>query len=150
MKPPDVQFTTTEDGVAIAYWSIGAGPPIIVTQNFSLSHTEVEWAVPSFASWYEALALHHRVVRFDPRRSGLSESGPEIDLGLEAMGQDITAVADACSIDDFALMAVATMGPVAIEYAARTPQRVSRLILCDTYPTVGGSSHAQWIENILL
>ena len=29
---PDIQFTTTEDGVAIAYWEIGSGPPFILAQ----------------------------------------------------------------------------------------------------------------------
>ncbi len=26
---PDIQFTTTEDGVGIAYWEIGSGPPLV-------------------------------------------------------------------------------------------------------------------------
>ncbi len=42
MKPPEVQFTTTSDGVSIADWSIGSGPPLLITYKLVLSHAEHE------------------------------------------------------------------------------------------------------------
>ena len=146
MQLPDIQFTTTSDGVTIAYWSIGSGPPLIIIQNFSLSHAELEWAVPSMAGLYTALAKDHRVIRFDPRHAGMSETGKDLDTTLVGMGHDISAVADACGLDEFALFAIATMGPVAIDYTATHPERVNHLILCDTYPAAAESRHAKWIE----
>ena len=67
---PDIQFTTTEDGVGIAYWEIGSGSPLIVTHNWSLSHAELEWTVPSIASFLVALSEGYRVIRFDSRGQG--------------------------------------------------------------------------------
>ena len=145
MEQPDIHFTTTSDGVTIAYWSIGEGPPLILTHHFALSHAEMEWTVPSMASFYRAVAQDHRLIRFDPRHSGMSSTGADIDTTLQGMGSDISAVADACGVDAFALFAVATMGPVAIEYAAAHSERVSHLILCNTYPTSKGGPHAGWI-----
>ena len=146
MQLPDIHFTTTSDGVTIAYWSIGSGPPLILTHNFGLSHAELEWTVPSIASFYAAMADDYRLIRFDPRHSGLSETGDDLDLTMMGMGNDISAVGDAAGVDRFTLFAVATMGPVAIEYAASHPDRVSHLILCDTYATVSGTPHARRIE----
>lgn len=131
MDRPDVRFATTSDGVTIAHWSIGTGPPLVVTQSFSLSHAELEWGVPSMADLYRELASRHRVVRFDPRHAGLSDNGTDLDTTLSGMGNDLTAVADASDLERFALLAVATMGPVAIQYAATHPERVSQLILAD-------------------
>lgn len=146
MQLPDIQFATTSDGVTIAYWSVGEGVPLILTHNFSLSHAELEWTVPSIAAYYRRLAERYRLIRFNPRHSGLSETGDDLDMTLTGMGRDLTAVADAAGADRFILYAIATMGPVAIEFAAAHPDRVSALILCDTYATVVGSAHAKWIE----
>jgi pimeloyl-ACP methyl ester carboxylesterase len=146
MDLPDIHFATTSDGVTIAWWSIGSGPPLILTHNFGLSHAELEWTVPSIASFYRTLADGYRLIRFDPRHSGLSENRDDLDMTLAAMGHDISAVADAAGADSFALFAVATMGPVAIEYAASHPERVGHLILCDTYARVTGTPHARRIE----
>ena len=70
-----IQFTTTEDGFGIAYWEIGSGLPLIVTHNRSLSHAELEWTVPSIASFLVALSERYRVIRFDPRGQGLVRQG---------------------------------------------------------------------------
>lgn len=31
-----IRFTSTEDGVDIAFWEIGEGKPVVIIQNFSL------------------------------------------------------------------------------------------------------------------
>jgi class 3 adenylate cyclase/pimeloyl-ACP methyl ester carboxylesterase len=146
MEQPEIHFTTTPDDVTIAYWAIGEGAPLILIHNFGLSHAGMEWTVPSVAAFHHALADHHRLIRFDPRNGGMSSRGREIDMSLERMGADISVVADACGVDRFALFAVETMGPVAIDYAASNPERVSHLILCDTFPTTATSVHARWSE----
>jgi len=142
----DIQFTTTEDGVGIAYWEIGSGIPLIVTHNWSLSHAELEWKVPSIASFFVALSERYRVIRFDPRGNGLSDtmfiqrgvssSGALLGLSTEESGLDISAVAEACGLERFALMAVMTPGPVAIDFAARYPEKLIGLILCDSLAKV--------------
>ncbi len=151
----DIRFTTTEDAVDIAFWEIGEGKPIFILNNFGISHAELEWTVPSIASFYMDLARRYRVIRCDPRGVSLSgdppggwgtttPSGAQLGLSTHEMGLDISAVASAIGVDSFALMSTSIQGPVAIEYAAKHPA-VSELILCDSFATVATS----WIAPML-
>lgn len=124
--------------MSIACWSVGEGPPIIISHNFSLSHAELEWEIPSLRGFYTALGTHHQVIRFDPRMGGVSDQNVP-SLTLDAMCLDVDAVAAEFGYDVFSLMGVSVMGPVAIEYAATRPERVSALILCDPLIAVGDS-----------
>jgi len=145
----NIRFTTTEDGVAISFWEIGEGKPVIILNNFGLSHAELEWTVPSLADFYVEMARRYRVVRYDPRGFGLSGdppggwgavsfSGVHLGMSTHGMGLDISAVVAALGIDAFALMGNSVQGPVAIEYAAKHP-KVTELILCESMATVATS-----------
>ena len=145
----DIRFATTEDGVGIAFWVVGSGSPIVIANSLSLNHAEAEWSVPSLASFYIELAEQYRVVGFDPRGFGLSgdpfpewgkkSSGAQIGMSTREMGLDISAVAAACGMDSFALMAVSSLGPVGIEYAAQHPDALSALILCEAVTKIESS-----------
>ncbi len=149
MPAYDIRFATTEDGVGIAYWEIGSGPPLVIIQNLSLNHLEAEWSVPSIASLYAALADRYRVVRLDFRGFGMSDnpfvgvrapvSGSQIGMSVDHLSLDIAAVVDACGLDRFSLMAMASVGPVGIAYAARHPDSVGALILCDAVAAIPSS-----------
>ena len=71
-------------------------------------------------------------MRYDPRGNGLSDRDAT-DLTLDALVGDLEAVVDALGIDEMVLYAVTFGGPIAMTYAARHPERVSRLILDGTY-----------------
>ena len=145
----DIQFTTTADDVGIAYWEIGSGIPIILFHSWGISHAELEWTVPSIASFYLALSEQYRVIKFDPRGQGLSDkgflergvsdSGAQLGLSTEEVGLDISAVAEACGVERFVLMAVGSQGPAAIDFAAQQPDALIALILCDTVAKVESS-----------
>jgi pimeloyl-ACP methyl ester carboxylesterase len=66
----------TDDRVDIAFWEIGEGDPIVILNNLGISHAELEWTVPSIASFYTDLAKRYRVIRYDPRGHGLSGEPP--------------------------------------------------------------------------
>jgi class 3 adenylate cyclase len=145
----NIRFTTTNDGVDIAFWEIGEGKPVVILNLFSNSHAELEWTVPSLASFYMEMAETYRVIRFDPRGSGLSgeppggwgastPSGAQQGLSSVELGLDISAVAAALELDSFVLLASSVQTPVAIEYAATHPG-VSELILCDAVAGVAKS-----------
>ena len=70
---PRIQYAKTSDGVSIAYWTLGEGPPLIWIQNVVTSHIQMEWHVPFFRRWYEPLAAVMMLVRYDPRGFGLSD-----------------------------------------------------------------------------
>jgi class 3 adenylate cyclase len=83
---------------------------------------------PRWRRWYERLAEKRKLVRYDMRGSGLSERDVT-DYSLDALMLDLEAVADRLGSERFALFGLAYAGPVAIAYAARHPERVSRLVL---------------------
>jgi class 3 adenylate cyclase/pimeloyl-ACP methyl ester carboxylesterase len=133
---PNVRFTTTTDGVDIGFWEVGSGPPLLLAQNRSLSHAELEWTVPSMAALYLELARYFRVVRFDPRGAGISGEPPEEGVTLHGLAEDIGAVARALDEEELNLMGAVSLGPSAVMHAVSQPELVTRLVLCDTGPVL--------------
>jgi pimeloyl-ACP methyl ester carboxylesterase/DNA-binding winged helix-turn-helix (wHTH) protein len=127
----EIRFCTTRDGVGIAYATTGSGPPLVKVANW-LSHLEFDWQSPVWRHWIRELARDHQLVRYDERGCGLSDLEPQ-DFTFEGWVRDLEAVIDALGLDRFALLGISQGGPIAITYAARHPERVSRLILYGTY-----------------
>lgn len=121
----------------IGFWEIGSGPPLLLAQNRSLSHAELEWTVPSMSALYRELARYFRVVRFDPRGAGISGEPPAEGVTLQGLADDIGAVARALDVEELNLVGAVSIGPSAVSYAVSRPEIVSRLILCDTGPVLG-------------
>jgi pimeloyl-ACP methyl ester carboxylesterase len=97
------------------------------------SRIELDWDNPVWRHWSEALAERRMLVRYDPRGSGLSDRDVT-DFALDAMVADLEAVVDALKLRRFPLLGLCQGGVIAIAYAARHPERVSRLVLYDSYP----------------
>jgi pimeloyl-ACP methyl ester carboxylesterase/DNA-binding CsgD family transcriptional regulator len=127
----EVSFCTAPDGVRIAYAVHGSGPPLVRTATW-LTHLEFDWESPVWRHWLVGLAERHTLVRYDERGCGLSDREVE-DFSLEARVADLEAVIDAASFEEVALLGMSQSGPVAIAYAARHPERVSKLVLFATY-----------------
>ena len=124
---PRIRYATTTDGVSIAFWTLGEGTALVYMAGGPWSHIESLY-VPECRRWYERLAQKRMLVRYDVRGTGWSEREVS-DHSLEALVTDLEAVVDRLGLEDFALLGAADAGPVAIAYAARYPERVSRLIL---------------------
>jgi pimeloyl-ACP methyl ester carboxylesterase/DNA-binding CsgD family transcriptional regulator len=112
--------------VRIAYAKHGRGPTIVIATCW-LSHLQFDWESPVWRHFVDELGEFATVVRYDERGHGLSDWDVE-DFGLAARIGDLEAVVDHAGLDRFALMGMAQGGPVSIAYAARHPQRVTRLI----------------------
>src|SRR4029079_17085730 len=79
-----------------------------------------------------SLATHSRLIRYDGRGVGLSDRKiPE--LSFATFQSDLEAVVDSLHLDRFALLGTSQGAAIAINYAARHPQRVSKLILHGSY-----------------
>ncbi len=124
---PRIRYATTADGVSIAFWTLGEGEPLVYMAGGPWSHIESLY-VPECRRWYERLAKKRMLVRYDVRGTGWSEREVS-DHSLEALVTDVEAVVDRLGLKRFALLGAADAGPVAVAYAARDPERVSRLIL---------------------
>ena len=126
-----IQFCTATDGIRLAYASVGSGYPLIKSANW-LNHLDYEWDSPIWKHWLAELTKHHRLIRYDERGNGLSQSDvPEMSFDLWV--QDLETVVEAAGVDRFALLGISQGGPVAIAYAVRHPERVSHLILLGAF-----------------
>lgn len=123
----ELRFCTAADGTSIAYATSGAGYPLLKPANW-LSHLEYDHQSPVWRHWWAALSERFRLIRFDQRGCGLSDWEVE-DLSFESWVQDLALVADTTAPRRFALLGISQGVPVAVEYAARYPERVSHLIL---------------------
>ena len=121
------RFCTSGDGVRLAYAVTGDGPPLVRSPHW-FTHLEHDWTNPAMRPWVEDLSRRYSLVRFDQRGTGLSDREvPEISF--EAHVRDLESVVDAAGLERFALLGLSQGASFAIAYAARHPERVSRLIL---------------------
>ena len=126
-----IRFCRTSDGARLAYATVGEGPPLVRAAHW-ITHLDYEWASPVWQHWIEGLSRGRTLVRYDERGCGLSDHDP-YDVSLESFVQDLETVVDDLGLERFPLMGVSQGGPVAIEYAHRHPERVSRLILVGAF-----------------
>jgi DNA-binding CsgD family transcriptional regulator/pimeloyl-ACP methyl ester carboxylesterase len=136
----EVRYATAEDGVAIAYWTMGQGEPLVQLPALPYSHIGAEWDIPRLRRSHELLSAQRTLVRYDGRGVGLSQRDVS-HFSLETMVADLDAVIDALELERVTLLGVINTGAAAIAYAARRPERVSRLMLwC---PVVDGAVHVR-------
>jgi pimeloyl-ACP methyl ester carboxylesterase len=127
----NIRFCNSADGVRLAYAVSGEGPPLAMSATW-LTHLEHQWRSLAWRPWLDAFQRDHTLLRYDSRGCGLSDRDTP-DLSFENWVRDFARVVEAASFPRFALLATCWGGPVAIEYAARYPERVSHLILYGTY-----------------
>ncbi len=125
---PRIQYAQTADGVSIAFWTLGQGIPVVEMPISPFSHIQLEWQVREVRRQYERLAEKRKLIRYDSRGVGLSDRDVA-EYSLDAYLLDLEAVVDHLGLEGFALFGSFSLGPVAIAYAARHPERVSRLLL---------------------
>ena len=126
-----IHFCRTPDGARLAYATVGDGPPLVRAAHW-VTHLDYEWESPVWRHWMEGLSRGRMLVRYDERGCGLSEADPE-DISFEAFVRDLETVVDELGLERFPLMGLSQGGPVAIEYAVRHPERVSRLVLVGAF-----------------
>lgn len=126
-----IRFCTSADGVKLAYAISGEGPPLVMLSSW-LTHLEHQWRSLAWRPWLEAFSREHTVIRHDSRGCGLSDRDIG-DVSFETWVRDLERVIDAAGVERFTLLGPCWGGPVAMEYAARHPARVARLVLYGTY-----------------
>lgn len=140
----DIRFARSADGVGIAYAVHGSGPPLLIDACW-LSHLQFDWQSPVWRHYLVELGKVATVIRYDERGHGLSDRGVT-DHSLQARLADLEAVVEDAGLGRFALMAMAQGGPVAIEYAARHPDRLTRLIFYGSYSGAEAAATAEELE----
>lgn len=126
-----IRFCRSFDGTRIAYAQTGEGSPLVMAPHW-FGHLELTWQDAVWRPWLQALSRDYSLLRMDERGCGLSDRDVA-DLSFEALVRDLEAVADALGHQSFALYGTNHGGAIAIEYAARHPERVSHLVLFNAY-----------------
>ena len=136
--------------VNIAYQVVGGGPIELVFTFGWASHLDFQWTDPSLTRFLRRLAQFARVIVFDKRGVGLSDPVPRAPTIEERMN-DIPAVMDAAGSERAALIGYSEGGAMSALYAASHPERVSALVLYETWvsglldPEVNPAGH-RWLE----
>jgi DNA-binding CsgD family transcriptional regulator/pimeloyl-ACP methyl ester carboxylesterase len=124
-----IRYARTLDDVSIAYWSVGNGPPLVLMPGLT-SHVRVD--IAARRKLYERLSAHHQLIRYDGRGQGMS-ARVESEFSFETATLDLLAVTEDLELDRFALCAVALGCPSAIHFAATQPERLTHLILWNSF-----------------
>lgn len=127
----NIHFCTAADGARLAYAVSGDGPPLVMPAAW-LMHLDHQWRSLAWRPWLEALSRGHKLLRYDSRGCGLSDRDAGL-LSFETWIRDFECVVEAAGFQNFDLLGTCWGGPIAIEYAARHPERVNRLVLYGTY-----------------
>jgi class 3 adenylate cyclase len=123
---PPTRYARSGDA-RIAYQVVGDGPPDVLFIGGPASHLDLQWEDPPLVRSFERYTAFCRMIRFDRRGTGLSDTGEE-PLTLEQQVDDLEAVLDAVGSERPAVVAAGEAGAGAM-YAASRPDRVSALVL---------------------
>lgn len=135
MSTPSVQYTLTDDDVAIAWVERGVGKPLVVSTGPMLP-LNVGWEPGGL---WDRLSQSFRVIRFDPRGCGLSErDGVFGSFHDEAV--DLAAVVSELGEPRVALMGYYIGTPAAVIAMLNEPERYTHMVLHLPIPMVGNQT----------
>lgn len=128
------------NGLVIHYFDQGRrdGPPLVFINSLGCDlriWTEVA----------EILAPDFRIVAYDKRGHGLSESGPDRN-GIADYARDLAALLDRVGIGRVTIVGLSIGGLIAQEFYRQAPERVAALVLCDTAAKIG--TDESWDQRI--
>jgi class 3 adenylate cyclase/alpha-beta hydrolase superfamily lysophospholipase len=132
MDRPETRYVGLGDA-DVAYQVFGDGPrDVLFSTGFGQS-VEGLWHVDRFAEHLRRLASFNRVILFDRRGTGLSDSMGRGRLPTwEEWAEDMAAVLDAAGSRRAAVYVWLDVGPTALLFAAMHPERVEALVLVNT------------------
>ena len=124
---------TTRDGRTLAYHRSGSGPTLVCHPGG-----------PGFSSLYlgdlGGLGAELELVLVDPRGTGGSD--PASDYQIADYASDLEELREHMGLERMLLLGHSHGGVVGIEYAARHPERVERLVLASTLARFGAEQNA--------
>ncbi|MDO8293392.1 MAG: alpha/beta fold hydrolase [Gallionella sp.] len=126
----EIRYCRTADGVHLALATLGEGSPVVRAPVW-MSHLEHDWRTTVWREVLDALSLTHQLIRYDARGMGLSDR--DVEISFEAGVSDLETVVDTLGLERFALLGMSQGAAVSIAYAARHPDRVTRLVLTGGY-----------------
>lgn len=143
---PVTRYTRSGEA-SIAYQVIGEGRLDVLFMTGWISQVEQLWELPALRRFLERLSVFSRLILFDRRGTGLSDSvGEHYSLEQEAL--DALAVLDAAGSDRAALLTYGLGGPVGALLAAEHPQRVGALIMYSSIARTTWAPDYDWAMTV--
>jgi pimeloyl-ACP methyl ester carboxylesterase len=136
------RFTTSPDGVPIAYHDAGSGSPALVFVH--------GWSCDRGYWRHQLLAFEasHRVVAVDLAGHGDSGVGRS-SWTMPAFGADVAAVIDHLGLEDVVLIGHSMGGDVVVEAALTLGTRVAGLVWVDVYEGLDAPQSPEDIESFI-
>jgi len=143
---PTTRYAASGDAT-IAYQVVGDGEIDLLFLAGWISQVEQLWESPALRRLLERLALFSRLILFDRRGSGLSDSADD-SYTLEQEALDALAVLDAAGSERAALFTYGLGGPVGALLAADRPERVGALIMYSSIARTSWAPDYDWAMTV--
>ncbi|UIO99412.1 alpha/beta hydrolase [Halobaculum sp. CBA1158] len=121
--------TVVTDDIETYYERRGDGPPVVFVHGAIVDHAQ--WK-PQF----DALAEGYTVVAYDVRGHGRTGGSDRGTYTVDLFADDLAALIDALDLDRPVVCGLSMGGCIAMTFAARYPDRLSGLVLADTFGPV--------------
>ena len=121
-----MKYITAGD-LEICYEIHGTGYPIVLIMGFT---GNMDWWDPELI---DALSQKYRVLTFDNRGAGRTETPEEGDFSCEMFADDTSTLMDALDIERAHIFGFSMGGIIAQALALRHPDKVSKLVLGGTF-----------------
>jgi class 3 adenylate cyclase len=143
---PTTRYVRSDD-TSIAYQVTGDGPLDLLFMTGWISQVEQLWESPALRRLLERLVVFGRLIMFDRRGTGLSDSvGAPYTLKQEAL--DAVKVLDAVDSERAAVFTYGLGGPVGALLAAEFPERVGALIMYASIARTSWAPDYQWAMTV--
>jgi len=113
----------------IAYSVTGEGPAFVFVRGW-VSHLDLMWNAARFHRFFSPITRDYRLIRYDTRGNGLSTRKLST-VNLDDLVLDLETVVSAATSESepLVLFSHGLAAPIAMAYASKHPERVSRLVL---------------------
>ena len=141
---PETRYGKTGD-IHIAYQVFGDGPVDMVLVTEFWHSIEMQWDQPDLAAFLERMGSFARVISFDQRGSGVSDPVSLRELtSLDLWMDDINLVMDEVEAESAVLYGIGGGGTMSMLFAATHPQRVSGLVLVNSFARLSRAPDYPW------
>ena len=140
---PETRYATSEDGVSIAYQTVGDGPLDVVLELESWGSIDLLWELPEMADLFRRLSSFSRLILHDRRGTGIS-GGRGGFPNLETRVRDLLTVLNTLRVARVVLVGDRTAGAAHAMLAATHPERVRALVWLGPVATRRWSPEYPW------
>lgn len=141
----ETKFARTDDGVHLAYQVQGVGPVDVLMLPVGFVPVDAMLEEPALARFLEAMASFSRVIRLDLRGVGSSDPvSPSDPPTLEQWMEDALFVLDTVESERAVVFATSESGHVAAVLAASRPDRISHLVLVNSFARAMAAPDYPW------